>query len=214
MKNNIIRDKIYYTLLYLFTMPKYSSHSSAIIETESKIGDNTKIWHFAHIRAFSEIGENCIIGKDVYVDQNVKIGNNVKVQNGVSIYDGVTIEDDVFLGPHMTFTNDLNPRSFNEEWVLTPTLVKRGASIGAHATIVCGVELGEYSMIGSGSVVTKDVPAYGLVYGNPAKLRGFVCKCGKKALFIDKNDIYATYKCSNCDYSFNIDINHHWELKL
>lgn len=115
--------------------------------------------------------------EDVYIDVGVEIGNNVKIQNGVSVYRGVKVEDDVFLGPHMTFTNDLYPRAFNEDWELVPTLVKKGASIGAHATIVCSVTIGEYAMVGAGAVVTKDVPPFGLVFGNPARLKGFVCYC-------------------------------------
>lgn len=195
-------------------MSKYYSHETAIVENGSQIGDNTKIWHFAHVRDKSKIGENCIIGKDVYIDKGVSIGNNVKIQNGVSVYDGVEVEDDVFLGPHMTFTNDLNPRSFNDEWTMVPTIVKKGASIGAHATIVCGVELGEYCMVGSGSVVTKDVPSHGLVYGNPARLKGFVCTCGNKGIFIGKDDKHATYSCPRCKEKFLIDLKDHWRLEL
>ena len=172
----------------------------AIVEENVEIGEGTRIWHFAHIRKGAKIGKNCNISKDVYIDVNIEIGDNVKIQNGVSVYRGVKIEDDVFLGPHMTFTNDLYPRAFNENWEIIPTLVKKGASIGAHATIVCGVTVGEYAMVGAGAVVTKDVPPFGLVYGNPARLKGFVCYCGRKVKEkIDECEGYITFKCSYCD---------------
>jgi len=155
-------------------------HPTAIVESED-IGDGTRIWHFVHVRDGAKIGKDCNIGKGVYIDAGVVMGNNVKVQNFVSIYKGVTIEDDVFIGPAVTFTNDLHPRAFiwNEEEI-SYTKVERGASIGANSTIVSGVTIGEYAMIGAGSVVTKDVVPFGLVYGTPAKLKGFVCYCGNK----------------------------------
>lgn len=134
----------------------------------------------AQIREKTIIGNNCIIGKDVYIDTGVIIGNRVKIQNGVSIYRGVTVEDNVFIGPNAAFTNDLHPRAFNENWMITPTLIKTGASIGANSTILCGISIGEYSMIGCGSVVIRDVPDHGLVVGNPARLIGYVCECGNK----------------------------------
>ncbi len=162
-------------------------HPSAEISPEAKIGDGTKIWHFAHIREGAEIGENCVIGKGVYIDHEVKIGNNVKIQNGVSVYYGVTVEDDVILAPNATVTNDLYPRAFSENWQVVPTLIKKGASVGANATVICGVTLGEYCMVAAGTVVTKSVPAYGLVMGNPGRLRGFVCKCGQKLGCRDPN---------------------------
>jgi acetyltransferase-like isoleucine patch superfamily enzyme len=180
-------------------MVQYYFHPTAQIEDEVLIGDYTKIWHFCHVRKGAKIGTNCNLGKDVFVDMGVTIGNNVKLQNGISVYRGVTIEDDVFLGPHMTFTNDLLPRAFNTEWNEIPTYVKKGASVGAHATIVCGTVLGEYCMIGSGSVVTKDVPDYGLVYGNPARLRGFVCKCGNRAHKVNRDGEEVVLKCEKCD---------------
>ena len=121
-----------------------------------------------------------MISQGVYIDHEVKIGNNVKIQNGVSVYNGVTVEDDVILAPNSTFTNDLYPRAFSQDWKIAPTLVKKGASVGANATVVCGVTLGEYCMIAAGAVVTKNVPTHALVMGNPGRLRGFVCKCGKK----------------------------------
>jgi len=155
-------------------------HPTAEVSDRANIGDGTKIWNLAQVREDSVIGENCIISKNVYVDTKAVLGNRVKVQNNVNVYHGVEVEDDVFLGPSMTFTNDFYPRAFNEDWEITNTYVKKGASIGANATIVCGITIGEYAMIGSGSVVTKDVPAYALVVGNPAKQIGWVCKCGRR----------------------------------
>jgi acetyltransferase-like isoleucine patch superfamily enzyme len=153
-------------------------HATADVSSEASIGENTKVWHLAQIRESASIGENCTISKNVYIDTGVRIGNNVKIQNNVNIYNGVTIEDDVFLGPSMTFTNDLFPRATNADWIVTKTIVKKGASIGANATIVCGITIGEYAMVGAGAVVTKDVPDYTMVVGNPAKAIGKVCKCG------------------------------------
>lgn len=174
----------------------YFKHPTAIVESEN-IGHGSKIWHFVHIRERSAIGENSSIGKSVYVDTGVKIGDNVKIQNFVSIYQGVEIEDDVFVGPSVVFTNDLYPRAFiwGEERII-PTIVKKGSSIGSNATIVCGVTVGEYSMIGAGSVVTRDVPPFGLVLGNPARLKGFVCYCGTKLnkIIEDKNEAFV-YEC-------------------
>lgn len=153
-------------------------HESAYVSDEAKIGENTKIWVNCQVREGVSIGQNCILSKDTYVDLDVQIGNNVKIQNGVSIYHGVTIEDDVFVGPNVAFTNDMFPRALNAEWKVTETLIKKGASIGANSTIRCGNTLGEYSMVGAGSVVTKDVAPFELVVGNPAKRIGYVCKCG------------------------------------
>ena len=171
-------------------------HSTAEVSEKAIIGENTKIWNLAQVRENAIIGENCIISKNVYIDSDVKIGNNVKIQNNVNVYHGVTIEDDVFCGPSMTFTNDFYPRAFNQEWKVTPTVVKKGASIGANATIVCGNTIGEYAMIGSGSVVTKDVEPYSLVVGNPARKIGYVCKCGNK---LDSN-MY----CNECKKSIEV----------
>ncbi len=157
-------------------------HESANVSQKSKIGNNTKIWINSQIRENSKIGSNCIISKDTYIDINVIIGNNCKIQNSVSIYQGVTIQDDVFVGPNACFTNDKVPRAFDDEWKITSTLVKKGASIGANATIVCGVIVGEYAMVAAGSVVTKNVEDYSLVMGNPAKHYSFVDKKGNKVI--------------------------------
>ena len=161
-------------------MGNYFVHATAEVSENASIGDGTKIWNQAQVRNDAVIGDNCIISKNVYIDEHVCIGNGVKIQNNVNVYHGVTIEDDVFLGPSMTFTNDMYPRAFNSDWKITETLVRKGASIGANATIRCGITVGEYAMVGAGSVVTKDVPAYALVVGNPAKRIGWVCKCGTK----------------------------------
>lgn len=173
----------------------YFVHSTAEVSEQAKIGENTKIWNLVQVRENAHIGSNCILSKNVYIDSDVIIGSNVKIQNNVNVYHGVTVEDDVFLGPSMTFTNDMYPRAFNKDWKITKTLVKKGASIGANATIRCGIEIGEYSMIGSGSTVTKDVEPYSLVVGNPAKKIGYVCYCGMKL-----ND---DYKCDNCNRQYD-----------
>ncbi len=155
-------------------------HPTAEVSAAAQIGDGTKIWNLAQVREDCVIGKDCIISKNVYIDTKAVIGSRVKIQNNVNVYHGVTVEDDVFLGPSMTFTNDFYPRAFNSDWKITDTLVKKGASIGANATIVCGITIGEYSMVGSGSVVTRDVPAHALVVGNPARQIGWVCECGHK----------------------------------
>ena len=165
---------------------KYYSHESSIIDDPVFIGENTKIWHFSHIQSGASIGEECSVGQNVNIGNNVKIGNYVKIQNNVSVYEGVELEDYVFCGPSMVFTNVKLPRSeFPQRGSshYSKTLVKKSASIGANATIVCGVTIGEYAMIGSGSVVTKDVPPYTLVVGNPARIECEIDKTGNK-----KND--------------------------
>ena len=180
-------------------------HPTAIVEENVQIGPNTRIWHFVHIRKNAKIGENCNIGKDVYIDTGVEIGNNVKIQNGVSVYRGVRIEDYAFIGPYAVFTNDLYPRSFNRSWEVINTTVKEGASIGANATIVCGVTIGKYSLVAAGSVVTRDVPDYGLVMGNPARLKGFVCVCGRPLKEIKRmTKRFIIYKCSSCGREIRI----------
>ncbi len=162
---------------------KYFVHESSYIDENVVIGKGTKIWHFSHIQSGSEIGENCSIGQNVNIGNNVKIGNHVKIQNNVSVYEGIELEDYVFCGPSMVFTNIKVPRSeFPQQGsdFYLKTLVKKSASIGANATIVCGVTIGEYSMIGSGAVVTKDVPPYALVIGNPGRVVGKVDNKGKR----------------------------------
>jgi UDP-2-acetamido-3-amino-2,3-dideoxy-glucuronate N-acetyltransferase len=161
-------------------MNKIFIHASAVVSNEAIIGNGTKVWINVQIREQAEIGTNCIISKDVYIDHAVKIGHRCKIQNSVSVYNGVTMEDDVFVGPNVAFTNDKVPRAFNAEWKITPTLVKRGASIGANATILCGITIGQYAMIAAGSVVTKSVPDHSLVMGNPALVVGYVCQCGNR----------------------------------
>jgi acetyltransferase-like isoleucine patch superfamily enzyme len=153
-------------------------HPTAEVEEGAQIGAGTKIWHIAHIRSTAKIGTNCVLGRNVFVDVDVEIGDLVKIQNNVSVYHGVTIEDEVFVGPCAVFTNDLRPRAQNPDWQVTPTLIRRGASIGANATIVCGVEIGSYAMIAAGSVVTKSVAPYQLVAGNPARPMGWVDEKG------------------------------------
>ena len=166
----------------------YFSHSTAIIDDNCQIGDDTKIWHFSHIMSGCVIGNNCTIGQNVVVSPKVKLGNNVKVQNNVSIYEGVICEDDVFLGPSMVFTNVINPRSaVSRKHEYMQTLVKKGASIGANATIICGIEIGEYAFIGAGAVVTKAVPAYALATGNPARHKGWMSEHGHKLNFDQQN---------------------------
>lgn len=155
-------------------------HPTAEVSDRAQIGEGTKIWNQAQVREGAVIGEGCIISKNVYIDENVHIGSRVKIQNNVNVYHGVTVEDDVFLGPSMTFTNDMYPRAFSIDWKVTETLVKKGASIGANATIRCGVVIGEYATVGAGSTVTKDVPPHALVAGNPARQIGWVCTCGYK----------------------------------
>ena len=149
-------------------------HPSAEVDNGAQVGAGTKIWHLAHVRSAARLGTDCVIGRNVYVDAKVVVGNLVKIQNNVSVYQGVTIEDEVFVGPCAVFTNDLRPRAQNPDWQITPTLVRKGASIGANATIVCGVEIGSYAMVAAGSVVTRNVSPYQLVAGNPARPLGWV----------------------------------------
>lgn len=168
---------------------EYSAHPSAIIDEGCEIGKGTKIWHFSHIMPNCKIGENCNIGQNVVISPDVVLGNNVKVQNNVSIYTGVICEDDVFLGPSMVFTNVTNPRSaVNRRGQYAKTTVKRGASIGANATIVCGHDIGKFAFIGAGAVVTKHVPDYALVVGNPARQMGWMSEFGIRLIF-DKSGV-------------------------
>ncbi len=153
-------------------------HETAVIAPDAEIGPGTKIWHHVHVREGARIGANCVLGKDVYIDHFVNVGNGVKIQNGVSVYHGVTLADEVFVGPYAVFTNDLLPRSSHTTWRVVETVVERGASIGANATIICGVRLGAHCMIGAGAVVVKNVPPHALMVGNPAEIIGYVCTCG------------------------------------
>lgn len=163
---------------------RFFAHETAVIDDGCEIGEGTKIWHFSHIMPGCQIGRNCNIGQNVVVSPEVVLGDNVKVQNYVSIYTGVICEDDVFLGPSMVFTNVINPRSaVNRRGQYSKTLVKKGASIGANATIVCGHDIGRYAFIGAGAVVTKEIPDYALVVGNPAKQTGWMSEYGHKLIF-------------------------------
>ena len=166
---------------------EYFAHETAVIDEGCKIGKGTKIWHFSHIMTGSEIGEKCNIGQNVVISPDVKLGSNVKVQNNISIYTGVICDDDVFLGPSMVFTNVINPRSeiIRKDNYLT-TIVEKGATIGANATIVCGIIIGRYAFIGAGAVVTKDVKPYALVMGNPARQTGWMSEFGHKLIFDEK----------------------------
>ncbi len=176
----------------------YFVHESSFIDEPCEIGEGTKIWHFCHVMKNSRIGERCNIGQNVVISPEVTIGNNVKIQNNVSVYTGVILEDDVFCGPSMVFTNVVNPRSHvSRKDEYRETRVKQGASIGANATVVCGHTIGRYAFIGAGAVVTKDVPDYALVVGNPGRLKGWVCACGVKLNFA-VNEKAATGDCAAC----------------
>jgi len=165
-------------------MSEFTAHPSAVIDENCKIGKGTKIWHFTHIMSGSELGESCNIGQNVVISPGVRLGRNVKVQNNVSLYTGVICEDDVFLGPSAVFTNVINPRSaIVRKDEFKDTLIKKGASIGANATVVCGNTIGKYAMIGAGSVITRDVPDYALVMGNPARQTAWVSEAGHKLQF-------------------------------
>jgi UDP-2-acetamido-3-amino-2,3-dideoxy-glucuronate N-acetyltransferase len=183
-------------------------HPTADVSSEAVVGPGTRIWHQAQVRERACLGANCIVGKGTYVDLDVSIGDNVKIQNGVYVYHGVTVEDGVFLGPGVILTNDKLPRAINPDgslktdadWEVSLTLIRRGASIGAGAVILPGVTVGEFAMVGAGSVVTRDVPAHGLVYGNPACLHGYVCRCGRPLNELQDNQ----WKCEVCNefYTF------------
>jgi len=178
----------------------YFKHESAYVDEPATIGQGTKIWHFCHVMAGAVIGERCVLGQNVFVARGVRLGNNVHIQNNVSIYEGVELEDDVFCGPSMVFTNVINPRSHvSRKHEYRRTVVKKGASIGANATIVCGNTIGRYALIGAGSVVTRDVPDYGLVYGVPGVVQGWVCACGEK-LEMEKNSIRTA--CGTCGQTY------------
>ena len=184
---------------------KYFVHESAYIDEPVQIGSGTKIWHFCHVMKNSLIGQNCTLGQNVYIDSEVRIGNNVKIQNNVSIFKKVTLEDDVFCGPSCVFTNVINPRSEYQKALneYDETRIKRVATIGANATIVCGIEIGCYAFIGAGAVVTKDVLDYALVVGNPATWRGWMSEAGVKLEF--PNEVSSTALCSATDTIYHIE---------
>jgi acetyltransferase-like isoleucine patch superfamily enzyme len=223
----IHKNKVSFRKLYLYKLKKIKKgkampiriHPTAEVSPKANIGEGTSIWHQAQVREGANIGTNCIIGKGVYVDFDVSLGENVKIQNYVSIYHGVTVEDGVFIGPHVCFTNDLKPRAINkdgslkaaDDWVLSKTLIRRGAALGANSTIVCGITVGAWAMIGSGSVVTKDIPDYGLAFGNPARLHGFVCPCGERLEKESERVGCVVTKCLNCNETVEIPTEI-WEL--
>ncbi len=179
-------------------MTPYFVHESSYVDEGCEIGAGTKIWHFSHVMAGSRLGERCNIGQNVVISPQVVIGNNVKIQNNVSIYTGVILEDDVFCGPSMVFTNVVNPRSHvSRKDEYRQTLVKRGASLGANCTIVCGHTVGAYAFVGAGAVITRDIPDYALVVGNPGRVVGWVCECGVKLAAGATVPSKAT--CSACD---------------
>jgi acetyltransferase-like isoleucine patch superfamily enzyme len=177
---------------------------TSIVDRTAVIGEGTRIWNFVHIREEAKVGKRCVLADYVYVGRAVKIGDNVKLQNKATVYQGVTIQNKVFVGPHVTFTNDPYPRSVSADWKISPTLVKEGASIGAGTVIRCGVTIGKYALIGVGSVVTEDLPSHALAYGNPARVRGFVCSCGRKLEVKEKKKNCVLMKCPYCNKEHRI----------
>lgn len=183
----------------------YFVHETSIVDDGVQVGEGTKIWHFSHIMKDTIIGEKCILGQNVCVGPGVKIGNRCKIQNNVSVFKSVTLEDEVFCGPSCVFTNVYNPRAFVErKHEFMPTLVKRGSTIGANATIICGVTIGKYALIGAGAVVKKDVPDFALVVGVPARQIGWVCKCGIKLKSFDSSNAAKCESCG-CEYELKDD---------
>jgi UDP-2-acetamido-3-amino-2,3-dideoxy-glucuronate N-acetyltransferase len=180
-------------------------HPTADVSSQARIGTGTRVWHYAQIREDAVVGENCIIGKNVYIDFGVRIGDNVKIQNNVLVYHGLTIEDGVFLGPQACLTNDRFPRAITpdgrlkgtDDWDVSPTLIRYGASIGASSTILAGLTIGRFAMVGAGAVVTHSVPDHGLVLGVPARLAGYVCECGRPM-----ERIQDCWRCRACGWSF------------
>ncbi len=178
----------------------YTVHPTAIVDEGAQIGDGSRIWHWVHICGGARIGERCSFGQNVFVGNKVVIGNNVKIQNNVSVYDNVTLEDDVFCGPSMVFTNVYNPRSaISRKDEYRDTLVRRGATLGANCTIVCGTTIGEYAFIGAGAVINRDVPSYALMVGVPARQRGWMCRCGVKLPAAT-----GSVQCAECKASYRL----------
>lgn len=185
-------------------MSKVTIPHTSLVDKTAVIGEGTRVWNFVHVRENAEIGKDCVVADYVYVGKGVKIGNKVKLANRANVYEGVTIEDKVFVGPHVTFTNDFFPRSFSTDWKILPTHVKEGSSIGAGTVIVCGTTIGEYALIGVGSVVTENIPAHALAYGNPARIRGFVCRCGRKLEAQQKMKDCVSMTCAICNEKYEI----------
>ena len=187
---------------------------TAIIDKDVSIGKHTRIWHFVHIMEGAQIGEECVIADYVYVGKGVSIGNNVKLENRTTIYEGVSIGNNVFVGPHVTFTNDLYPRSFKKDWRILKTRVKEGSSIGAGTVIICGVTIGKYALVGAASVVTNDIPPHALVYGNPARIKGFVCRCTKKLETREKKKNHVSMVCPVCKKEYKIAIENYERIEV
>jgi len=202
-------------------MVKPFIHETAEISPLATIGENVQVWNHSKIREGASIGNECVIGQNVYIDFEVSIGSRVKIQNNTSIYHGVTIEDGVFIGPHVCFTNDLTPRAITpdgrlktaDDWQVIPIMVHYGASIGAGSILVPGVHIGKFAMIGAGSVVTRSIPDHGLAYGNPARLRGYVCQCGRKLENLTQQDGYIIGTCSTCLKSYSVELHDLEEIK-
>ena len=188
------------------TNSTFYTHPTATVSPDAHIGAGTRIWGQVHVREHAQIGETCNIGKGVYIDRYVQIGSNVKIQNHASLFEGLTLEDGVFVGPHVCFTNDLLPRAITpdgtlkstDDWVITPTLIKYGASIGAGSIIVCGITIGEFALIGAGSVVTHDIPPHTLVFGNPARQHGYVCRCARRIADVFEQNGLLIGRCEKC----------------
>jgi UDP-2-acetamido-3-amino-2,3-dideoxy-glucuronate N-acetyltransferase len=180
---------------------EYFVHPTSVVDEPVEIGEGTKIWHFSHVMSGAKIGRNCIIGQNVFIGSGATLGNNINIQNNVSIYDGVVLEDDVFCGPSMVFTNVFNPRSFiSRKKEFRKTVVGKGATIGANTTIICGNKIGQYAFIGASSVVTKDIPDYALVYGNPGRVKGWICQCAEEIIFRS-----GRAKCQMCGKRYQKD---------
>jgi len=174
----------------------YFQHEKAIVHPNAKIGSGTRIWAFANVQEGAVIGKDCKISDGCFIEKGAVLGDRVTLKNGVSVFDGVTLEDDVFCGVNVAFINDRYPRSCKEDWKLEKALIRKGATLGSNATILCGITVGEYAMVGAGSVVTKNVPAYTIFIGQPAAFKGYVCRCGLK--------LGVTYRCS-CGLQYNVN---------